>query len=119
MSWICDGKFIKDSIADLGQDVIIKVLSDDSFNKWGDATTTSTDTTIRALVYTISATDAFERGGEVETGDVIMSVPGEYSSIVKPGNDAVVSGERYHITRVVAYKPGNITYMLEATLRKL
>ena len=119
MSFICDGKWIKDQILEIGNDVIVKAVAIASQNKWGDATETISQTTIKAIVCVYSRTDSDDEHAIFSGGELILATHADNASVIVSGNRVVFNSDEFEINRVVQHRVANVLYLIEASLRKV
>ena len=119
MTWTCDGKFIKDSLEDIGESVTVQVIATTTFNKHGDATVTYTDSIITAVITMVSSSETMEFESQFSTGEKIIITAGSNEALIATGNRIVHDGITYEIDRVMKFRTAGITYLVEAPIRKL
>ena len=119
MSFVCDGKFLVDQINDIGEDVVMKVVTIDSLNKYGDATKSTVDTTIKAIITSFSRSETGEEDSTFTNGDVLLVTAPANEPFVTPGDRALVAGELFEVFAVQKHRAFGQIYLIEASLRKL
>lgn len=119
MSFICDGKWITDQINEVGQDVTIRVVSQDSLNKWGDATESFVDSTIKAIISMHTREDSDNKEGVFNAGDIVLATSKDNQALIVNGNRVIVDSEEFEINRVVFHRASGIVYLIEASLEKV
>ena len=114
-----DVRQIRKEIEYYGNTVTVRVVTDDSYSKWGDASETTADTeSVTAMVQTLSADDELVREGIFQSGDLIFWFKSDESNI-ENGNRIIWQSEGYEINEVIKHYLGDVLYSLEARTKKI
>ena len=77
-----DVRSIRKEIEYYGSEVTVRVVTDDSYSKWGDATESTEDTEdVTAFVQTLNADDDFVKEGIFQAGDILFWFKSDASDI--------------------------------------
>ena len=101
-----------------GETITLRVVTDSSYSKWGDATESTADTTsIKAMVAEISEEQLKEAEGEFNNEDKIFIFKGDQASIVE-GNRIIHDSITYELIRIMRRQTAGITFAIEAWGKK-
>ena len=102
-----------------GDEVTLRVVTDDSTSKWGDATESTSDTTeVKAFVNILTQNDQEVKEGIFQAGDKRFFFKQSQASIAR-GNRIYHDSKWYEIDGVITSSSGDTTYAVEATAKKV
>jgi len=118
ISLVCDGRITDQIVDDFGVNVKIRVVHKNSFNKYGDATKTYTDTHTKSYLHKWQQTDDEVKEGIYLNGEIMFVFKLSDDSKVKVGNLIFYSYEWYKITYASYQILGGIRYLINARIEK-
>ena len=114
-----DTQAIHNELDYFGSTVTLRVVTDSSYTKWGDATESTSDTTgIKAMVQVLSQEDELVKESTFQSGDKVFWFKPDQGNIER-GNRIYHSSKWYEINEVIEHTTGDITYILEARTKKI
>ena len=99
-SCLIEDNFVDREIDSLGEDVTLRVVTKSSYSKWGDASESTSDNTIKAFVNVLSADDQEVKEGIFKAGDIRIFV--KTSQSIKRGDRIKYSNEWYQVDEVIS-----------------
>lgn len=109
---------INNEISYFGTSVTLRVVTDSSYSKWGDATESNSDSTKVAFVQVLRQEDELIKEGIFQSGDKIFWFKGDETNIIR-GNRIRHNALWYEINEVIEHDIASTTYVLEARTRKI
>lgn len=114
-----DTQFLINEINYLGDTVTLRVVTDDSYSKWGDVSESTADTeNLKAIVNTLSQEDDLVSQGIFQSGDKRFLFKSNQTSLAR-GNRLKHQGLWYEIASVNEFTFGDVTYSIEVIAKKI
>jgi len=113
---VCDGRITDQIVDDFGVNVKLRVVNKPSFNRYGDATKTYTDTFTKAYIHTWQITDDEVKEGIYANGEIAFIFKLADDSKIKTGNYIFFENEWYRITRINYQRLGSVKYLISASV---
>jgi len=111
-------RHIAKEIAYFGTSVTLKIITKDSYSKWGDAAESSSNASKTAFVQVLTQEDELVEEGIFQAGDHIFWFKGDETNINR-GNRITYKNEDYEIVETLEHDIAGTTYVLEARTRKI
>jgi len=118
-SLLCDGRITDQIVDDFGVNVKIRVVSKGSFNIYGDATKTYTDTYSKAYIHQWTASDDEVKQGIFKDGQIMFVFKVSDEAKIKTQNLIFYAHEWYKITTVQPQIFSGTKYLINAIVQKL
>jgi len=114
-----DVRQIRKELEYYGNKVTIRVVTDEDYSKWGDATETLADTTeVIAFAQYLTQEDDMVKEGTFQSGDILFWFKSDASNITR-GNRIQFNSLWYEINEVVPHYAGDTIFALEARTKKI
>ena len=114
-----DVREIRKELEYYGNNVTVRVVTDDSYSKWGDASESTSDTTsVTAFAQILTQEDEMVREGTFQAGDILFWFKSDASNISR-GNRIQFQSLWYEINEVVPHYAGDTIFALEARTKKI
>jgi hypothetical protein len=117
-SLLCDGRITDQIVDDFGVNVKIRVVSKDSYNIYGDATKTYTDTYSKAYIHQWTASDDEVKQGIFKDGQIMFVFKVSDEDKIKTQNLIFYDREWYKITNVQPQMFSGKKYLINAIVKK-
>lgn len=113
-----NGQLLNNEIAKFGSTITLRQVTDASYSDYGDATETTSDSSVKARINILNQEDELVKEGTFQTGDKVFWFQATQSGISR-GNRIQHNSTWYEINQVIPYEIGDITYLLEARTKKI
>jgi len=117
-SLVCDGRIADQIVDDFGVWVIVRVVTTTGYNNYGDKTSSNSDSWIKAYIHFWTSTDDEVKEGIFKNGEIMFVFKNDDSTKIKAGNEIFYSNEWYRIENVQPQIMANVTYLVNAIVRK-
>jgi len=115
---ICEGQIATNIIDEFGINVKIRVVSKDSFNNYGDATESYTDSFTVAYMHTWTTSDDEVKEGIYKNGQIMFMFKNTDDAKIKTGNRLFYGNEWYEFEEVTKQIMSGTIYFINATVKK-
>ena len=114
-----DASLIINSIERFGDLVTLRVVTDSSYSKWGDAAETVSDTAnIRVVVNILNQNESLVKEGFFQQGDKRFFFKSNQENLDR-GNRIYHDSKWYEIVEVIPYSLSGIKYSIEVLAKKI
>lgn len=103
------------TIADVGRDVTVREITR-TFDDYGDATETNSDSTIKAIIVPLSSDDKVLESGALKQYDAVGFFKATDTAKIKDGNKIIDGTVTYDITNVQPIYMSSTILHIEAEL---
>ncbi len=105
-------------ISACGTTLTLRVVTDSSFSKWGDPTESTSDSSVTAVIQTLSQEDELVKDGIFQSGDKKFFFKPDQSNLDR-GNRIVHNSLEYEISNVVPKEHSGTTFVIEVVAKKI
>jgi len=116
-SLVCDGRITDQIVDDFGVNVKIRVVNKPSFNHYGDASKSYSDSYSKAYMHQWRITDDEVKEGIYKDGQIMFVFKPEDGTKVKTGNFIFYNYEWYKITSVEPQIFAGTHYLINAIVK--
>ena len=113
-----DTQSLTNEINYYGTSITLRVITDISYSKWGDANESASDSVKPAFIQVLRQEDELVREGVFQSGDKLFWFKGSETNISR-GNRIQHSSKWYEIVEVLEHDVAGATYVLEARTKKI
>ena len=114
---VCDGTIADQIVDDFGVNVKIRVATTTSFNIYGDATESYSDTYSKAYIHRWSATDDEVKEGIFKNGEIMFVFKNTDTAKIITGNLIFYASNWYKILDVQPQVVAGTTYLINAIVK--
>ena len=117
MTCLIEANFINKEIDALGESVTIRVITKESFSKWGDATEDVADTSnVKCFMNIMTQEDNEVKEGIFKAGDIRFWFKGDQT--INVGDRILYDSKWYQVTDLIPLKIGGTTYVKDVRVKK-
>jgi len=118
MTCLIEANFINREIDNLGESVTVRVVTKDSYSKWGDATESTSDTTsVKCFINIFSQEDNEVKEGIFKPGDIKFWFKGTQS--ISVGDRIQYASKWYQVSNLIPTIIGGVTLLNEVFVEKV
>ena len=111
------GSVIAAQIERFGENVTLRTVTN-SYSDWGDATATTSDTTIKAVYNDIVGDEQFNKDGRYQSGDKVFFCKSTQTGLAV-GNRIIWNSETFEIKDVVRHRLSGANTVFEVRCGKI
>lgn len=118
VSCLIEANFLNQEIDSLGESVTVRIVTKDSFSKWGDATESTRDTTgVKCFVNVMGQEDIEVQSGIFQEGDIRFWFKG--TQTIDRGDRVYYSSNWYQVSNIVPISISGTTMMKDVRVSKI
>lgn len=118
MTCLIEDDFINNEIDSLGESVTVRIVTDTTYSKWGDATESTSDTTsIKCFLNFMNQDDQEVKEGIFQAGDLRLWFKG--SQTINRGDRIQYNSLWYEVKEVLPIVLGGTTLMKDVRVNKV
>jgi len=115
---LIERNFISKEIDNLGESVTVRVVTDDSYSKWGDATESTSDTTsVKCFINIMTQDDEEVKEGIFKAGDIRFWFKGNQT--INRGDRIQYNSAWYEVNNIIPIVLAGTTLVKDVRVEKV
>ena len=118
MTCLIERDFISNEINSFGESVTVRVVTKDSYSKWGDATESTSDTTsVKCFMNVMTQDDQEVKEGIFKAGDIRFWFKGDQT--ISRGDRIQYASNWYQVNNIIPIILGGVTLVNDVRVEKV